>query len=116
MKVLVCGGRDYSDYARLRSILNELHEAKSITRVIHGAANGADMLAGVWASARNIACSTYPADWGRHGRAAGAIRNSQMLAASRPDLVVAFPGGRGTADMVAKARVARVRIIVVPQE
>ena len=56
----------------------------------------------------------FPADWIRHGRAAGPIRNEQMLREGCPDLVVAFhddPGlGRGTADMVRRALAAGVPV------
>jgi hypothetical protein len=55
----------------------------------------------------------YPADWAKHGRAASPIRNQQMLDEGRPNLVVAFPGGRGTADMVRRARSAGVEVIEV---
>ena len=50
----------------------------------------------------------FPADWKVRGRAAGHIRNQQMLDEGRPHLVVAFPGGRGTADMVRRARAAGI--------
>ncbi len=52
----------------------------------------------------------YEADWHEHGRAAGPIRNARMIAEGRPDLVIAFPGGRGTADMVSRARKAGIEV------
>jgi hypothetical protein len=52
----------------------------------------------------------YPADWARDGRGAGFLRNERMLAEAKPHLVVAFPGGRGTAHMVARAEAAGVAV------
>jgi hypothetical protein len=98
--VLVCGGRDFADRDWLFRVLDELGPSE----VIHGAARGADRLAGEWARARGVACREYPADWKGQGRGAGFRRN--------PDLVVAFPGGRSTADMVAKAGKAEVKVMV----
>jgi hypothetical protein len=105
MKVLVCGGRDFDDGARLREVMNSLHENLGpITVLVHGAAAGADSMAGTWATIRHIEVRAYPADWKKHGRSAGPIRNQQMLDAEKPELVVAFPGGRGTAHMVRIAK------------
>lgn len=55
----------------------------------------------------------FPADWGSLGKAAGPIRNSLMLTEANPSLVIAFPGGKGTADMISKARAAGVKVIEV---
>lgn len=55
----------------------------------------------------------FPADWAAYDRAAGPIRNARMIAEGKPDIVLAFPGGRGTANMVAQARKAGVRVIEI---
>lgn len=111
-RVLVCGGRDFSDGRRVREMLDWLPDVECI---IEGGARGADMLAAGWAQAASgVRLETYPADWKNHGRAAGPIRNRQMLAEGHPDLVIAFPGGRGTADMVEQAKAAGVPVIEVP--
>ena len=112
MKVLVWGGRDFQDKARVFATLDGLDPAL----VIHGGARGADSLAEKWAATRQVPCHVYPADWRRHGRAAGPIRNREMLEQSKPDLVVAFPGGRGTAHMVRIARDAGYRVIEAEAE
>jgi len=52
----------------------------------------------------------FPADWGKYSKSAGYIRNKQMLAEGKPDLVVAFPGGKGTANMVKLAKLANIPI------
>lgn len=110
-RVLICGGRDYSDYSALCAALDALLVNKlPDVVIIHGAAPGADSLAGQYAADRGLACEAFPADWQTHGRAAGPIRNARMLAEGKPDAVVAFPGGRGTANMIAQAEAAGVPV------
>lgn len=106
MKVLVCGSRHYSDYVFLSSILDELE----ITKIIHGAAKGADSLADRYAKEGNIEVQAFPADWNKFGKAAGPIRNLQMLKEAKPDRVVAFmfPNSRGTKHMVESAKKAGI--------
>lgn len=96
MKVLVCGGRGYFDAERIDRVLDALGP----TLIIQGGARGADSMAANWAVKRGVPMKCFPADWQAHGRSAGAKRNRQMLKEGKPDLVVAFPGGAGTADMV----------------
>lgn len=110
-RVLVCGGRDFSDYEKLREKLDFIHASRGITKIIHGAARGADSLAGRWAKENKVPCEEYPADWDRHGKAAGHIRNQEMLDKGKPTLVVAFDGGRGTANMKERAQAAEVKVL-----
>lgn len=112
MRVLVCGGRDYTDSVRLQFTLGEIRAERGLTYLIHGGARGADTLAGQWAHGFLIPVRVFPADWERHGKRAGPIRNQQMLDEGKPDLVVAFPGGSGTA-VVRRARKAGVEVIEV---
>lgn len=109
-RVLVCGGRDYADWEKVQEVLGGLHAAYRIGHVLHGAATGADSLADRWARRQLIAQTRFSADWDTHGKAAGPIRNQQMLDEGQPDLVIAFPGGRGTADMVRRAKAKGVEI------
>jgi hypothetical protein len=110
MRLLVCGGRNFSDTEHAHAVLEKLHRTHGIDVVIEGNARGADRIAGYWARRNRIDNLKFPADWDKHGLAAGRIRNGQMLAEGKPDLVLAFPGGRGTADMVRRARAAGVPI------
>jgi hypothetical protein len=103
MRVLVCGGRNFSDYSFLSSVLTNIHTTTKITRIIQGEAPGADTLARQWANEHNILIIGFPADWNTYGRAAGPIRNKQMLDEGKPDVVIAFPGNKGTRNMVAQA-------------
>lgn len=110
MKVLVCGGRHFSDFKTVWRVLTDLNGRASISTVVSGGCSGADTFAKDWADAGQIRAEIYRADWAL-GPAAGPIRNQQMLDEGKPELVVAFSGGRGTADMVRRARVAGVRVL-----
>jgi hypothetical protein len=113
IRVLVCGGRDYEDYWTLFEVLDGLHKSEGITCIIEGGALGADRFARRWAHARGIEnkpCPVSDADWKRHGKRAGPMRNRWMLADGKPDRVIAFPGGRGTEDMMAQARMVGVPV------
>lgn len=96
-RVLVCGGRDFDDIALLQSVLETWLKPGDI--VVHGNARGADRMAATYWKARGGKTDSYSALWDVHGKAAGVIRNQAMLD-SGIDLCIAFPGGRGTADMV----------------
>jgi hypothetical protein len=99
-RVLVCGDRNWTN---LEAIRRELSRHRPSV-VIHGTARGADTLAGIAALELGISVERYPANWTKYGRAAGPIRNRQMLEIGRPDLVLAFheniADSRGTADMI----------------
>lgn len=110
-RVLVTGGRDYADADRISAFLEAIHSSRGVSLLIHGGSRGADALADAWARAHGVPVQSCPADWKAHGRSAGPIRNAAMFADHQPTLVVAFPGDRGTADIVKKARAAGVRVI-----
>ena len=129
MKVLVTGGRTFAlpagtcigdlagdgvitnvEAAEQFAIVCEALDATNATVIIHGDAKGADQAAARWAVSRSIPTIVCPADWQSHGKYAGAIRNQEMLNDHKPDLVVAFPGGAGTADMVSKAQRAMIPV------
>lgn len=126
--VLVCGGRNFSDETLVREALDKVQRDNANLRIIHGGCGasadapsagwrayykGADGLAHAWAEKNGHEAKGYPARWNSEGRAAGPKRNARMLEIDHPQLVVAFPGGDGTADMIAKARRASVPVIVV---
>lgn len=111
MIVVVCGSRDWTDREAIASRLLDLKiEAgrsgdNGRPTLIHGDALGVDRMAGNigWGLAFDV--EAYPADWRKHGKAAGPIRNREMLDRC-PDLVIAFQrnGSRGTADTIDEAR------------
>lgn len=97
--VIVTGGRDYRDQAMVDDVLNSFN----ISLLIQGGAQGADQLALEYAKEKEIAYFTYEADWNKHGKAAGPIRNREMLLANLDAIVVAFPGGLGTENCIKQA-------------
>jgi hypothetical protein len=114
MRVLVCGGREYDDWWKFNFEMEKFwSENLGIHTIIHGDAKGADFMARIWAKYEGHEQEKYPADWKTYGKAAGSIRNQQMLDEGKPDLVIAFPGGTGTADMVSRAKKAGVEVIEI---
>jgi hypothetical protein len=135
MRILVCGGRNYGninphrtderlrEYHYIQACLNDLiieHSTFYVPNdnwlptdivIIEGGATGADQAAATFAHVNYCQHEQYPADWKKYGRGAGYIRNKQMLEEGKPDLVVAFPGGRGTDLMVELATRAGVKVL-----
>ena len=76
-KVLICGGRDFKDYDRLKKICDNLLTPNDI--IICGMAQGADLLGKKYADEHGLSIEKYPADWENLGKKAGFIRNIEML-------------------------------------
>lgn len=111
MRVIVCGGRDFKYETTLCAALDRFHASTPISLLIHGGASGADKLAGFWAKRSGVPVKVFPPDWLQHGPSAGPRRNRQMLDEGKPDCVIAFPGGKGTADMCRRAEAAGVTVV-----
>lgn len=123
-RILVCGGRRYGitmtddgyfvpnrkQVATLNTYLDNMLSEFPDMLIIHGEAKGADSLAKDWAKSRNIEQIGFPAQWNKYGKAAGFLRNTEMLEVGKPDIVVAFPGGTGTAMMCKIAAAADVEV------
>ena len=111
MRYLICGGRNPT--AEIREAVRDWVTENCLPGdvVIHGKARGVDTAAMLAAKSIGVMHCPFPADWKKHGRAAGPIRNKQMLTEGKPDVVVAFPGGRGTANMVQQAQKAGVPVV-----
>ena len=100
---LVCGGREFTDRSMLNRTLADLIASRGRpAKLVHGGARGADTMAGEFGERAGLPTVAVMADWAL-GRKAGPIRNQRMLDEHKPSLVIAFPGGRGTADMVRRA-------------
>lgn len=112
-RVLVCGGRKFRNRELMFRVLDASDKAQAIGVIISGMAYGADTLAVEWAKKWGVTVEGYPADWDRYGRSAGPRRNQQMLDEGKPDVVYAFPGGVGTADMVKRAHKAGVTVVKI---
>lgn len=96
--------------ARAYSVEYSCHDnwLPSDIEIVSGGASGADSAAEDWAVLNWTKYSVFKADWGKHGKAAGPIRNQQMLDEGKPDLVIAFEGGKGTAGMLLLAKRAGI--------
>lgn len=125
-RIIVCGGRNFKDKDHIFDVLDNLHEEIGVELIIEGGASGADQLARWWAEKRGVAFQTYEADWsdlnapgavpreglrGWYNVRAGFDRNQRMLNEGKPDRVVTFEGGAGTADMVNKAEAAGIEVL-----
>lgn len=122
MRVLVCGGRDLDRTAAWNWLEQNAKDeiayklgvsSFTIEAIIHGNARGADQGAGDWGKSEGCKVLAYPANWRKFGSAAGPIRNREMLEKSRPDIVIALPGGAGTANMVMQAKAVGVPVVEV---
>jgi len=114
MRVLVCGDRNWTR----RDVVYNVLDALQPSVVITGGATGADDFAEQWAIEHEVACQVYPAQWKTFGKAAGPIRNQQMIDEGQPELVLAFhqnlPKSRGTRDMVKRAKACGLEVSLIP--
>ena len=112
MKILITGDRNWTDEAAIEQHLAGL----GATEIIEGEARGADTLARIVAERRGWKIHKFPADWETHGKAAGPIRNDQMLK-ENPDLVVAFHDSlatsKGTGHCVKRALAKKMVVYLV---
>lgn len=115
MRLLVCGGRDLRDRIFVRDTLDKYVRAGDATALImQGGGDGADELARWWALHRGIPNIEVPALWDWHGKSAGPIRNAYMIQLAKMlgiEMVVAFPGGPGTADMIRRSEQAGIQVV-----
>jgi len=116
MKVLICGDRNWTD---VHSIAQEIMKLSISTVIIEGEAKGADTIAAVIGAYLGYEIERYPADWNKYQRAAGPIRNKQMLTEGKPDLVLAFHSdlekSKGTKSMVMLAMTAGIETRVIKE-
>lgn len=137
MRAIVCGGRNFTDSLFLFREMDRIHAQRLITMVIEGGQRtrdprmgligGADYWAMMWARSRGIECITEEARWDdvdhpyatvkvradgtKYDASAGPRRNQRMIDLFAPEVVVVFPGGAGTRDMVTRAYEAGVEVI-----
>lgn len=102
---MVCGGRDFSDQELFNHTMTEVRPwFEEYFCIIQGMARGADRMAHIWAFFQGCPSIAVPANWDFYDKKAGTVRNKWMLDFGLPDLVIAFPGHTGTANMVAQSR------------
>ena len=112
--VLICGDRNWQDPEPIRKLLVQLKHLGYST-LVEGEQRGADAIARELAKMYGLKVLPFPAKWEEYGKAAGPIRNQQMLDEGKPDLVAFFhlnlEHSRGTKDMITRARKAKVAVI-----
>ena len=112
-KVIVAGGRDFSNYDLLCTTLHHLLSKRSDIEIVSGMARGADSLALRYAEENHIRVKKFPANWDRDGNSSGYKRNIQM--ARYADACVCFWDGKsmGTADMIRVAKLYKLQLRVI---
>ena len=121
LRILVCGGRHFEDYALLNNILNKVLKDKMLApkevEIVSGHCKGADMLGERWAEENNASVKIFPADWVKYKKSAGPIRNKQMIdyiTCFNEKLVVAFvsPNSKGTRNTISLAQKNDIPVII----
>lgn len=110
MIIAVTGGRDWRDPAFVSRHLHSFREKHGIAEMHEGGADGWDSWCRQWARAHGIQVITYWANWEKHGKASGPIRNKLILDRAKPDWLIAGPGGKGTANMISQAEARNIPI------
>lgn len=132
VRLLVCGGRNFGYVAKdenpldpevqkriklqracFYKVMDTFYKENPNLLVIQGGAKGADKLAKQWANIHEVASIEYMPDWSNYGKAAGILRNIDMLEDGEPDVTIAFPGSTGTKHMVSISRKANVKVIEI---
>lgn len=117
MRYLICGDREYSNRDRMKKVILGVSD---IDTIIHGAARGADSLAGNIAEELGITILVFPAKWNEYGKSAGPIRNTEMLVVGKPHRVLAFHDNviesKGTRDMVTKALFKNIPVTLITEK
>ena len=113
LNVAVTGSRFYSDREHVNETLDAVREQYGEFVLFHGNATGADTLAKEWAIANGIEPKPFDPNWGAFGKAAGPIRNRDMV--KHADMLIAFPGGKGTNDCIKAATMAGVPVFAAVQ-
>ncbi|WP_341323494.1 DUF2493 domain-containing protein [Solibacillus sp. FSL H8-0523] len=113
LKVIIAGGRDFIDYELLKQKADFLLQNQSEVEIVSGAAKGADKLGEKYAKEKGYPISSHPANWDKHGRSAGYIRNKEM--AEYADVLIAFWDGKskGTKHMIDLATKHGLKVRIV---
>ncbi len=111
MRVIIAGSRSITDPKHIAEAVRQ--SEFPITEVVSGGARGVDRLGEAWARKHGIPVTVFPADWERHGRAAGPLRNTQMAEYGEALIAVWDGKSRGTLDMIRKAKKYGLKVFVL---
>lgn len=112
MKIIIAGGRDFKDYNQLCRICDDILPQFQDVSIVSGTARGTDRLGERYAKEHGIKVERFPADWDKHGKKAGYLRNKQM--AEYSDGLIAFHDhkSKGTKNMISEAQKEELMIVV----
>jgi hypothetical protein len=117
LKVIICGDRHWNNYDSILDVVKRLKAKYDEVTVIQGECEGADLLAKKAAIACGIPVKGYPAEWKKYGKAAGPLRNQQMIDSEKPDMIIAFHSdiehSKGTKDMVYRAKSHGIKCFII---
>jgi hypothetical protein len=113
MKIIIAGGRDFTDYELLKTKCDSILKNLSDVEIVCGMAKGADLLGKRYAEEKGFKVKEFPADWSKHGKSAGVIRNEEMKEYSYALIAFWDYKSRGTKNMIeiSKKGGLEVRII-----
>lgn len=111
MKIIIAGGRDYLPNEEEKETVKNILKENQVTGIVSGCATGVDTWAIDLGSELELSIDLFPADWKQHGRSAGPIRNGLM--AQYADMLIAFPGGRGTDNMIKQATEKGLKVVFI---
>lgn len=113
MRLLICAGRHYADTLMCERVLDAYRDIKCVQVLIHGASQFLGNVLEDWAREHEIDVVRYPPNWKKHGKQAERQRNQFMLNDSRPDVVIALPGGDDTRELILQARAAGIHVLTL---
>jgi len=113
MRVLICAGRHYADTRHCRQVLEAFQRLHEVRVLIHGGNQFLGSEIEVWARELGADIVRYPPNWQLHGKLAESLRNNFMLKDSRPDIVIALPGGEDTEELVNRSKAAGIPTLSV---
>lgn len=117
MKIIIAGGRNYTDYQKLKTECNQILQNQNNIEIVSGGHyKGADKLGEQFATEKGFKLTKFPADWNKYGKTAGPKRNKQM--AKYADALIVFWDGKskGTKNMIQLANHSKLKTRIILYE
>jgi hypothetical protein len=111
LKTIIAGSRDITD---INIVVKAVADSGfQITEVVSGTARGVDRLGEEWATLQKVPIKRFPADWNKHGKSAGYLRNKEMAEYADQAIVVILNGSKGSTHMANLAKSNNLPTFVV---
>ena len=114
MNLAIVGTRTFNNYLFLEEKIDLIIRTENLKDVviISGGARGADLLAKKYAENKNLLYIEFTPNWDMFGKAAGPIRNTEIVKSA--DLLIAFWNGisSGTKDSITKAEAKGIKVFI----